>query len=321
MCQVTCSRAGARGRHPVAAVEHVAPQRLGVEAAGEPALEHVGRVVEGSRSSSASITASVCSGSISGQSEVTRTTTSARNLAAAPGVARQHVVLGAAVDAGRAARPARQRVVVGVGGDRERELVGVARSARGARAGVRASACRPRRPAPCRAAAWRSCGPGRSPRGASGHYAGMVVCTIEARMTSSRLPGKVLMPAAGKPLLELMVERLRRSRALDAIVVATTTTRRRSDRRAGRAARDRRAPRERGRRAGARPGRRAGRRGRPDRRDHGRLPADRPGLVDHVVDGFQQGGADYAPTCSSAPIRAGWTSRSSPPRCSPRSRR
>jgi spore coat polysaccharide biosynthesis protein SpsF len=50
----------------------------------------------------------------------------------------------------------------------------------------------------------------------------MVVCTIEARMTSSRLPGKVLLPAAGKPLLEHMVERLRRSRHVDQIVVATT---------------------------------------------------------------------------------------------------
>jgi spore coat polysaccharide biosynthesis protein SpsF len=41
-------------------------------------------------------------------------------------------------------------------------------------------------------------------------------------MTSSRLPGKVLLEAAGKPLLEHMVERLRRARTLDAIVIATT---------------------------------------------------------------------------------------------------
>jgi len=47
--------------------------------------------------------------------------------------------------------------------------------------------------------------------------------TIEARMTSSRLPGKVLMEAAGKPMLELMVERLRRVPTLDQIVIATTT--------------------------------------------------------------------------------------------------
>src|SRR4051794_12722399 len=49
-----------------------------------------------------------------------------------------------------------------------------------------------------------------------------VVATIEARMTSSRLPGKVLWPALGKPLLELMVERLRRCEHLDEIVIATT---------------------------------------------------------------------------------------------------
>jgi spore coat polysaccharide biosynthesis protein SpsF len=48
------------------------------------------------------------------------------------------------------------------------------------------------------------------------------VCTIEARMTSSRLPGKVLLEAAGKPLLEHMIERLRQVRGLDAIVIATT---------------------------------------------------------------------------------------------------
>jgi spore coat polysaccharide biosynthesis protein SpsF len=49
------------------------------------------------------------------------------------------------------------------------------------------------------------------------------VATIEARMTSTRLPGKVLKEAVGKPMLELMVERLRRVPSLDGIVVATTT--------------------------------------------------------------------------------------------------
>ncbi len=49
-----------------------------------------------------------------------------------------------------------------------------------------------------------------------------VVATIEARMTSSRLPGKVLMPAGGQPLLEVLVERLARAPGIDEIVVATT---------------------------------------------------------------------------------------------------
>src|SRR6185503_402596 len=49
-----------------------------------------------------------------------------------------------------------------------------------------------------------------------------VVCFIEARMRSSRLPGKVLLPIMGRPMLELMVERLRRARLVDDVVIATT---------------------------------------------------------------------------------------------------
>lgn len=49
-----------------------------------------------------------------------------------------------------------------------------------------------------------------------------IVATIEARMTSSRLPGKVLLPLSGKPALERMIERLKRSKYVDEIVVATT---------------------------------------------------------------------------------------------------
>lgn len=48
------------------------------------------------------------------------------------------------------------------------------------------------------------------------------IATIEARMTSSRLPGKVLLPAQGVPMLARMVERLRMVPSLDGIVVATT---------------------------------------------------------------------------------------------------
>ncbi len=50
-----------------------------------------------------------------------------------------------------------------------------------------------------------------------------IVVTIEARMTSSRLPGKVLLKSCGKPLLQHMIERLRRSKSIDDIIVATTT--------------------------------------------------------------------------------------------------
>lgn len=49
-----------------------------------------------------------------------------------------------------------------------------------------------------------------------------IVATVEVRITSTRLPGKVLMPLAGKPALERLIERLKRSKYLDEIVVATT---------------------------------------------------------------------------------------------------
>lgn len=50
-----------------------------------------------------------------------------------------------------------------------------------------------------------------------------IIATIQARMGSTRLPGKVLREIRGKPLLEIQVERVRRSRLVDEIVVATTT--------------------------------------------------------------------------------------------------
>ena len=42
-------------------------------------------------------------------------------------------------------------------------------------------------------------------------------------MGSSRLPGKTLAPLADRPLLQFMLERVKRARTLDDIVVATTT--------------------------------------------------------------------------------------------------
>ena len=52
-----------------------------------------------------------------------------------------------------------------------------------------------------------------------------IVSTIEARMTSSRLPSKVLLKAAEKPMLEHLVNRLRAVPSLQRIVLATTTNR------------------------------------------------------------------------------------------------
>src|SRR5882757_5215079 len=46
---------------------------------------------------------------------------------------------------------------------------------------------------------------------------------IQARMGSSRLPGKVLMPVAGKPILWHILHRLGQCRSVDTIAVATST--------------------------------------------------------------------------------------------------
>lgn len=48
------------------------------------------------------------------------------------------------------------------------------------------------------------------------------VIITQARMTSTRLPGKVLKTILGKPLLEYHVERLRNAQPIDEVVVATT---------------------------------------------------------------------------------------------------
>ncbi len=50
-----------------------------------------------------------------------------------------------------------------------------------------------------------------------------VVASIEARMGSSRLPGKVLMDICGKPNLSRVVERLRACKRVDDVVLATST--------------------------------------------------------------------------------------------------
>ena len=51
----------------------------------------------------------------------------------------------------------------------------------------------------------------------------MTGAIIQARMSSTRLPGKVLLPLAGKPVLFHDVERARNAKALDVVIVATST--------------------------------------------------------------------------------------------------
>ena len=49
-----------------------------------------------------------------------------------------------------------------------------------------------------------------------------IVATIEARMTSTRLPGKVMLQVLGKPMLHYLVERLKKVPSIDEIILATT---------------------------------------------------------------------------------------------------
>ena len=50
----------------------------------------------------------------------------------------------------------------------------------------------------------------------------MILGLLQARTSSSRLPGKVLLPLAGAPMLARQIERVRRARAIGRLVVATS---------------------------------------------------------------------------------------------------
>jgi spore coat polysaccharide biosynthesis protein SpsF len=50
-----------------------------------------------------------------------------------------------------------------------------------------------------------------------------VAAIIQARMGSTRLPGKVLKKVFGKTLLEYQIERVKRAKTIDEIIIATTT--------------------------------------------------------------------------------------------------
>ncbi len=49
-----------------------------------------------------------------------------------------------------------------------------------------------------------------------------IVAIIQARMTSSRLPGKILMEVNGKSLLEINLGRISKSKQIDSLILATT---------------------------------------------------------------------------------------------------
>ena len=50
----------------------------------------------------------------------------------------------------------------------------------------------------------------------------MIVAVLQARMRSTRLPGKVLAPVAGRPMLARQLERIFMAHRLDRVTVATT---------------------------------------------------------------------------------------------------
>src|SRR5580700_8321894 len=52
-----------------------------------------------------------------------------------------------------------------------------------------------------------------------------IVVVVQARMASTRLPGKVLMPLANRPMLERLLQRVLAARTPSTVVVATTVDR------------------------------------------------------------------------------------------------
>ena len=50
----------------------------------------------------------------------------------------------------------------------------------------------------------------------------MILCIVQARVSSSRLPGKVIKPILGKPMILHELERVQRSKHIDKIVLATS---------------------------------------------------------------------------------------------------
>lgn len=50
-----------------------------------------------------------------------------------------------------------------------------------------------------------------------------IVTVIQARMSSSRLPGKIMLPILGKPLLLRMIERVQQAKFIGQLLIATST--------------------------------------------------------------------------------------------------
>jgi spore coat polysaccharide biosynthesis protein SpsF len=50
----------------------------------------------------------------------------------------------------------------------------------------------------------------------------MILAILQARMSSTRLPGKILRPILGRPMLSWQIDRIRRSKTIGRLVVATS---------------------------------------------------------------------------------------------------
>ena len=61
------------------------------------------------------------------------------------------------------------------------------------------------------------------PQESGSGLSGRVVAILQARMSSTRLPGKVLKPLLGRPMMLRQIERLGHAQGLDGVLVATST--------------------------------------------------------------------------------------------------
>ena len=49
-----------------------------------------------------------------------------------------------------------------------------------------------------------------------------IICIIQARVNSTRLPGKILLNGFNKPLIIHLIERIKKSKFISNIIIATT---------------------------------------------------------------------------------------------------